>query len=77
MSYLWSASDAHILCALESDLSSVEELEFKERNKHFWKLGKPYREVKYEIKVLIGAADIRFELCMKVNNPKLRFPIFR
>ncbi|KAL8810328.1 MAG: hypothetical protein Q9200_002665 [Gallowayella weberi] len=56
------AGDAHILCEIESDLSSADESKFKEKNKHFWSLGKHYFKIDYEIKVLIGPADVRFEL---------------
>ncbi|KAL8816329.1 MAG: hypothetical protein Q9223_004643 [Gallowayella weberi] len=56
------AGDAHILCEIESDLSSADESKFKEKNKHFWNLGKHYFKIDYEIKVLIGPADVRFEL---------------
>lgn len=57
------ATDAHILCEIESDLSAADETKFKEKNRRFWSLGKHHFKVDYEVKVLIGAADVRFELC--------------
>ena len=51
------------LCEVESDLSGADEKKFKEKNRQFWKPGKPYYEVVYQVKVVIGAADLRFELC--------------
>ncbi|KAL9606461.1 MAG: hypothetical protein Q9179_000377 [Wetmoreana sp. 5 TL-2023] len=63
------SGDAHILCDIESDLSGADETKFKERNKSFWRLGKHYFRVDYDIKVLIGPADIRFELWF--NGQKL------
>ena len=52
-----------MLCEIESDLSTADESKFKEKNKHFWNLGKHYLKVDYDVKVLIGPADVRFELC--------------
>ncbi|KAL8801041.1 MAG: hypothetical protein Q9182_004733 [Xanthomendoza sp. 2 TL-2023] len=63
------AGDAHVLCEIESDLSTADESKFKEKNKHFWSLGKHYFKVDYEVKVLIGPADVRFELWF--NGQKL------
>ena len=51
------------LCEVESDLSNVDEKKFKEKNKQFWKPGQPYYDVLYQVKVIIGSADLRFELC--------------
>lgn len=36
---------------------------FKEKKQHIWRPGKGYFQVDYQIKVLVGPADIRFELC--------------
>ncbi|KAI4122382.1 MAG: hypothetical protein LQ338_005855, partial [Usnochroma carphineum] len=60
--YYMGSGDAHILCEIESDLSTADETKFKEKNKRFWRLGKHYFQVDYEVKVLIGPADVRFEL---------------
>lgn len=51
------------LCDVDSDLSGADETKFKEKNKKFWKLKDAYYRVDYQVKVLIGAADLRFELC--------------
>ncbi|KAF2237112.1 hypothetical protein EV356DRAFT_496637 [Viridothelium virens] len=51
------------LCDIESDLSSASEKEFKEKNRRIWQFGQRYFQVKYQIKVIIGPADLRFELC--------------
>jgi len=51
-----------ILCEIESDLTSADENRFTEKNKQFWRFAKHYFKVEYQVKVIIGAADIRFEL---------------
>ena len=51
------------LCEVESDLSGADESKFKEKNKRLWQPGEHYLEVSYQVKVVIGPADIRFELC--------------
>lgn len=66
--------DAHILCEIESDLSTADETKFKEKNRRFWSLGKHYFKVDYEVKVLIGPADVRFELC-KTPSPILSLSV--
>jgi hypothetical protein len=35
---------------------------FKLKNRHWWSLGKPYRRCNYDVKVVIGPADVRFQL---------------
>ncbi|KAI4276552.1 MAG: hypothetical protein L6R38_005639 [Xanthoria sp. 2 TBL-2021] len=60
---------AHVLCEIESDLSGADESKFKEKNKRFWSIGKHYFRIDYEIKVLVGPADVRFELWF--NGQKL------
>ncbi|KAL9008107.1 MAG: hypothetical protein Q9173_006737, partial [Seirophora scorigena] len=54
---------------IESDLSAADETKFKEKNRRFWNLGRHYFQVEYEVKVLIGPADVRFELWF--DNQKL------
>ncbi|KAL8745997.1 MAG: hypothetical protein Q9190_001923 [Brigantiaea leucoxantha] len=61
--------DSHVVCEIESDLTSADESKFKERNRRFWNFGKHYYRVDYDIKVIIGPADIRFELWF--NGQKL------
>jgi hypothetical protein len=54
--------DTRILCEITSDLSSANEKRFIEKNKNFWSTKKHYFRIEYSIRVLIGPADIRFEL---------------
>lgn len=61
--------DAKILCEVRSDLSAADERQFKRKNRHFWNTGKPYFRIDYQVKVLIGPADIRFELCGLIIKP--------
>jgi hypothetical protein len=61
--------DTRILCEISSDLSAADERKFQERNKHFWSLQKHYLRIEYSVRVLIGPADIRFELWF--NDQKL------
>ncbi|KAH7396128.1 hypothetical protein BKA66DRAFT_484908 [Pyrenochaeta sp. MPI-SDFR-AT-0127] len=58
-----------ILCEISSDLSAADEKKFIEKNKHFWSLQKHYLRIEYSVRVLIGPADIRFELWF--NDQKL------
>ena len=51
-----------ILCQVDSDLSGADEKRFKEKNKKFWQTRESYFEVAYQVKVVIGPADLRFEL---------------
>lgn len=55
--------DAQILCEVQSDLSAADDKHFKRKNRHFWTAGKTYLRVDYQVRVLIGPADILFELC--------------
>lgn len=61
--------NTRILCEINSDLSSADEKKFTEKNKRFWSLGKHYFRVEYQVRVIIGPADIRFELWF--DNQKL------
>ena len=56
---------------MESDLSRIDEKRFKKKNKRFWKPGQPYYEVRYQVKVVIGSADLRFELCKFQHDRRL------
>ncbi|KAH7071272.1 hypothetical protein BKA63DRAFT_70009 [Paraphoma chrysanthemicola] len=51
-----------ILCEISSDLTAADEKKFVEKNKNFWSLKKHYFRIEYSVRVLIGPADIRFEL---------------
>ena len=55
-------TDTRLLCEISSDLSAADEKKFTEKNKHFWSLKKHYLRIEYSICVIIGPADIRFEL---------------
>jgi hypothetical protein len=57
------AAETKILCEIQSDFTAADEHRFVEKNKRFWSLGKHYFKVEYSVKVIIGPADIRFELC--------------
>jgi hypothetical protein len=61
--------DTRILCEINSDLSSADEKKFVEKNKSFWSTKKHYFRIEYSVRVLIGPADIRFELWF--DNQKL------
>lgn len=61
--------DTRILCEIRSDLSSADEKKFIEKNRNFWSLKKHYLRIEYAVRVLIGPADIRFELWF--DNQKL------
>ncbi|KAL8693159.1 MAG: hypothetical protein Q9224_003805 [Gallowayella concinna] len=61
------AGDAHILCEIESDLSTADESKFKEKNRHFWSLRTHYFQIDYEVKVLIGPADLSKDQPIKVD----------
>jgi hypothetical protein len=61
--------ETRILCEIQSDLSAADERRFVEKNKRFWSLGKHYLKLEYQVKVLIGPADIKFELWF--DNQKL------
>jgi hypothetical protein len=54
--------DTRILCEISSDLSAADEKKFVEKNKNFWSMKKHYFRIEYSVRVLIGPADIRFEL---------------
>jgi hypothetical protein len=57
------------MCEISSDLSSADERKFVEKNKNFWSMKKHYFRIEYSVRVLIGPADIRFELWF--NDQKL------
>jgi hypothetical protein len=57
-----SNPDTRILCEISSDLSAADEKKFVEKNKNFWSMKKHYFRIEYSVRVLIGPADIRFEL---------------
>jgi hypothetical protein len=59
------------LVDIRSDLSSIDEKQFKQRNKHLWKrVGgrQHFYECTFEIRVNIGPSDILFELCKSFST---------
>ena len=69
------ASDAQELCEVQSDLSTADEKKFKEKNRHFWNTGERYLRAEYQVKVVIGPADIRFELCNMPHSHPQNSPV--
>jgi hypothetical protein len=82
--------DAQVLCKIVSDLSAIQETRFKlvsprsrhirftnsrQKNRHWWSIGKPYRRCNYDVKVVIGPADINFELWFEGRKLSLDSPI--
>ena len=55
--------DCKKLCNVQSDFSAVALESFKLKNRHFWNFREKYYRADYFIKVVIGPADINFELC--------------
>lgn len=54
--------DAEILCALEADLSGIDESHFKGVKRGLLTRRQTYLEVEYDIQVIIGISDVRFDL---------------
>ncbi|KAN0119207.1 hypothetical protein V8E51_001415 [Hyaloscypha variabilis] len=50
------------ICDITSDLSSVPLSMFKLKNRHWWNTRPKYHRIQYMIKVVLGPADLRFEL---------------
>jgi hypothetical protein len=62
---------ANVLCRITCDLSAADERKFQWKNRHWWQSKAKYMRVQYEIRVVIGAADITFELCeFIVRDPR-------
>jgi hypothetical protein len=57
------SANANMLCKITCDLSTADENKFKVKNRHWWQMKDKYMRVQYEIRVIIGPADITFELC--------------
>ena len=60
-------ADVEVLCELEANLSDADERKFVLKNRHFWNRGKKYYKVDFIVKVFLGPADLRFELCKLVS----------
>jgi hypothetical protein len=52
-----------VLCEVKSDLSTVDENKFKRKNRHWWQFKQEYMRVDYMVKVVVGPADLSFQLC--------------
>jgi hypothetical protein len=50
------------LCDITTDFSSLPLALFKIKNRHWWNSGPKYHRIDYLIKVVLGPADIWFEL---------------
>ncbi|TLD35794.1 hypothetical protein E2P81_ATG02097 [Venturia nashicola] len=64
-----------ILCEVKSDLSTVDETKFKVKNRHWWNFKEKYMRVDYLIKVVVGPADLQFQLWFDGQMLKLGDPI--
>jgi hypothetical protein len=50
------------ICEIKSDFSSLPLALFKLKNRHWWNKGQKYHRIEYCVKVVLGPADVRFEL---------------
>ncbi|KAF2166097.1 hypothetical protein M409DRAFT_55439 [Zasmidium cellare ATCC 36951] len=50
------------LCEVEADLTFADEKNFKDKYKRFWRPGEHVLEVRFTVKVVLGAADVNFQL---------------
>lgn len=55
------------LCDVESMLKD-RGVEMKLKNRHWYQRGEKYLRAKFDIKVILGAADLKFQLQSKTNN---------
>ena len=55
---------AKLLCAVESVLKD-KGVEMKLKNRHWYNRGEKYWRVKFDVKVILGAADLKFQLQSK------------
>ncbi|MCJ1387118.1 hypothetical protein MMC17_010247 [Xylographa soralifera] len=54
--------DARILCEIDANVSLIEENLFKEQNQRLFTQRPRYLEAQYSLKMIVGPADLRFEL---------------
>lgn len=59
-----------VLCEVKSDLSTVDEKKFKMKNRHWWQFKQKYMRVDYMVKVVVGPADLSFQLCKFYSWPE-------
>lgn len=57
---------AKVLCGVESVLKD-KGVEMKMKNRHWYNKGEKYLRVRFDIKVILGAADLKFQLQSKNN----------
>ena len=74
MTYL-GIDPQNIHCNIQSDLTHIPLTEFKEKNRHWWSRGPRYYLATYEVKVVVDAAHIRFELWFNGRNYTTEHPI--
>ena len=55
---------AKIICGIESVLKD-KGVDMKMKNRHFFSRGEKFLRVRFDVKVILGAADIRFQLQSK------------
>ena len=57
-----SSEDVKTVCAVESTLQDVE---LKLKNRHWYNRGEKYWRAKFDVKVVLGPADLKFQLWSK------------
>lgn len=57
---------AKVLCGVESVLRD-KGVDMKLKNRHWYSKGERYLRVRFDIKVILGAADLKFQLRSKNN----------
>lgn len=57
---------ARVLCGVESVLKD-KGVDMKLKNRHWYNKGERYLRVRFDIRVIIGAADLKFQIQSKNN----------
>ncbi|KAI9763868.1 MAG: hypothetical protein M1840_009052 [Geoglossum simile] len=70
-----SQSSSQLHCTLESDLTHIPLSTFKKKNRHWYNKGNAYYRASYSMHVVIGSADLRFELWMDGTRHSEGVPI--
>ena len=55
---------AKVICGIESVLKD-KGVDMKMKNRHFFNRGEKFLRIRFDVKVILGAADIRFQLRSK------------
>ncbi len=55
---------AEVICRLEYTFKNIE---MKAKNRHWYSRGPKYLTVEFDVKVIPGAADLRFKICSKAG----------